>query len=113
MSATITTNNHVRPMVAYYELPAGELETFDYVPEDGRYDERFVCYRGEWHDVHDSVRIDVAPEHTPFGHNVAADSPLASWHSVATDSVWTATVFKLATDKYGDDGVIVGSYVAD
>lgn len=107
----VTTNNHRRTLVTYWELTVTESEEFDYVTdEDDRYVPRFVRAYGNVYDTHDVQRISVAPRHEPFGFNVAADSPLASWHGIATESAFSGTVFRFINDEDGaDDAVIVGS----
>jgi hypothetical protein len=111
MTMNITTNNHRRELVSFAELPESARSDFDYVAEDDYYSPRFVQYRGSWHDVSDVQAITVAPSHTPFGYNVEADNPLAKWHGIATDSFFSAVVFRYVEDSYSDF-VVVGTALA-
>lgn len=125
MSATIRTNGHARPLTYWHALPESAQRALDYArPEsdddDSGYSERFFLYRGEWYDVQDFVRIesDANPSgmRSPFGHVVAADSPLARWDGIATESHWSGVVVRYATDWDGQPDsshVVVGYYVAD
>lgn len=100
----VTTNNHRREVLTFAELTVSEREEFDYVTDDERYSPRFVRAYGNVYDVHDAERITVSPEFTSFGHNVEADSPLASWHGITTETMWSGTVFRLLSGD--DDGFV-------
>mgnify|MGYP003439476254 CR=1 FL=1 len=101
----ITTNNAPRPLVSGCDVPAKIMDSeFDYVDDDDKYSERFFCYRGSWYDLHEFVRIRPRADAVGFEHGVDADSPLASWHAIQTDSYFSAIVIRLADD----DRVIVG-----
>ena len=126
--AAVITNGHIRELVPFNNLPDEVKGDFDYVHMDERWDDRFVRYGGEWHDVMDAQRIDVTPSDpnirtriVAFGFNVAETSPLNGWDAIATTSVWTGTVFRwmtdseayerdLLNDRYGY--IICGRYVA-
>lgn len=104
----VTTNNHRRPLLMLVDLTPLEREKFDYVTEDESFSPRFVRAYGSVHDVADVQRIVVSPTFQPFGFNVKADSELAKWHGIATESAFSATVFRWTTDANGDDAVVVG-----
>ena len=119
--AAVITNGHIRPLQPFNLLPVEAQGDFDYVKSDERWDDRFVLYRGAWHDTQDAQRISVAPEHLVFGFSVHKDHPLAAWDAIATDSVWSGTAFRYMTDTEAFDRdllndrwgyIIVGRYVA-
>ena len=121
--ATVITNNHIRPLVDWTDLPNEVKADFDYMEqrEEDIYQTRFVKYLGVWYDVLDVQTIAVAPAHTPYGFNVHADHPLAGWAGIATTSHWSGTCFRWPTedevsqyDLYASeyDYIIVGRYVA-
>lgn len=104
---TITTNHRPRLLLCLDDLPEQARAEFDYVGGDDS--ARFVKAYGSWWDVYDSQRIrvwDGTPNLGVIG--TSADSPLAAWHSAITHSYWTATVFRLVDDEYGDPCVVVG-----
>ena len=118
MSARVTTNNHRRPLLCASDLTEAEYSEFDHYVDRDDYSARFVRAYGSVHDVHDVQRIVIRrPGRREvgdwYGDNVDPSSLLASWHGVATDSMWTATVFRLVTDDYGDETAVVGRYIAD
>jgi len=119
MGARVVTNHHIRRLRSWQDLPADARPDFDYVEEDERWSDRFVEYRGAWHDVMDAQ---VLGDGRPFGWPIAPDSPLQGWNAAASDSAWTATIFRWPTeveifrhDLYSDrDGyIIVGRYISD
>jgi hypothetical protein len=111
MSMEIITNWQPRDMHALHELPAKKQAWFDYVGEDDAYTPRFVQYRGEWHDTHDTQTIDpVKPgEYTGYvgwGVKVHPGSPLCLFDSVESDSFFSGLLFRFV----GEDQVVVGRY---
>lgn len=95
----IKTNNHPRDLVSLWELPENiRREDFDHISEDdGAY--RFVQYRGSWYDVNDTQVI--GHDHRMgWGFPVDSDSPLAAWDHIATDSAFSAVVFRYPTEHY-------------
>ena len=128
---TITTNNHSRDLLAWYDLPTEARADFDYLREDmgeladdwsdDAYAPRFFRYRGAWYDVQDFVLIesDINPSgmRAPFAHVVERGSELAQWDGIATDSYFSATVVRYARDEWGDgldpESVIVGTWSAE
>jgi hypothetical protein len=108
----ITTNGHRRDLLTLADLSLAEREEFDYVDTDTAHTPRFVRAYGNVYDVHDAQAITVSPYHTAFGFNVAPDSPLASWHGIATESAFSGTVFRLLSGD--DDGfVVIGHTYSD
>lgn len=118
--AQVVTNGRMRYLVCWHEVPAGVRERdFDYVEGDERYDARFVFAYGSWHDVWDAQTIHVAPDYRALQVNVSADSPLAGWDRIATESHWFGVVFKMPSQQEAsqkgmdaDECVIVGRYLA-
>lgn len=104
----VTTNNHRRSLLTYWDLTPTEREEFHGADDDG-HDARYVRAYGNVYDTGDVQRIVVAPRFEPFGFNVAEDSPLATWHGIATESAFSGTVFRMVTDDHDDTTVIVGS----
>lgn len=98
----ITSNNHVRDLVAFDQLPESAREVFDYVAEDydERYMARFVQYRGSWFDTGDT-------------EGLAPDAMRAKgWDHYITTSYWDGYVFGyFDTDgEPYDDGVRIGHF---
>lgn len=109
--AAVITNGHIRPLVAWVDLPDEVKADFDYL--DRSYSDaevpRFVRYLGSWHDMFDAQTIAVAPAHTPYGFNVHPAHPLAGWNGIATTSHWTGTTFRFPTEEEAYDKDIQGS----
>ena len=103
----IKTNWQRRPMQCLQDLPASAAKDFDYVDDDCS--ARFVQYKGIWHDVYDTQRIepDQGSQH-PIGWamRVHPGSPLCLFDSIESDSYFSGTLFKLVDD----DCVIVARY---
>jgi hypothetical protein len=118
---TVTTNHHIRPLLAVYELAPNEITTFglEYIEEEESYSSRLFRYRGWVYDINEFTRIckQSAQLHDPLAYNsfatrVEDDSPLVGWDGEQSDSFFSGIVVKLVTDIFGDEGVIVGSYYA-
>ena len=118
MSMQIITNWKPRDLMALHELPAEKQEWFDYV-EDDAYTPRFVQYKGEWHDTHDTQTIDpVKPDedtngtanggkgYVGWGVRVHPGSPLCLFDSVESDTFFSGLLFRFV----GEDQVVVGRY---
>lgn len=126
---TLKTNHHVRPLVAWIDLPESARPDFEYViaTDDGTppaawpdeaYTPRFVLYRGSWYDVHEFQRISRESSrvrdplaYSAFGITVSDDSPIAWWDGAQTESAFSAVVVKWAADEWGEPGseyVVVG-----
>ena len=130
---SVTTNNHVRDLVSYADLPADAREEFNYIlPDvfgdydgwqdapDVVYDGRFFNYRGDWYDANDFVVIEseINPPgmRRSFAHTVPRGHELARWAGIAADSMGTAVVMRWGTDWSGMvdyETVVVGYWVAD
>lgn len=109
MSMQIITNWVPRNMRALYELPAKKRAWFDYVEEDDSYTPRFVQYKGEWYDVHDSQRIEPdngRQQRMGWAMRVHPGSPLCLFDSVESDSFFSGLLFRFV----GEDQVVVGRY---
>ena len=91
----ITTDHKFRDLISWNDLPAKQQKEFDYIADEDRYCLRFVQYRGEWHDAHDTQRICLETS-GPMGweRRVAPDSPFATWHTIAGDSFFSGLVFR-------------------
>lgn len=88
----VTTNHRARELKAWNELPVTvAVDDFLYVDEEDRWDPRFVRYRGSWYDVMDSQGITTD---APHAFMVTADSELAAWDGITTDSMWSGVVFR-------------------
>lgn len=134
---SITTNNHVRDLVSWNDLPSDDVRgEFAYVmagldpddgltedgegPEDLCYTPRFFDYRGDWYDTNEFVVIEseINPPgmRRPFAHTVPQGHELGRWAGIATDSHSTAVVIRWGADWSGMvdyKTVVVGYYVAD
>ena len=105
----IITNWVPRNMLALHELPTKHREFFDYVDEHDVCTPRFVQYRGEWHDVFDTQRIEPdTGRQNPMGWaiRVHPGSPLCLFDSVESDSFFSGVLYRLV----GEDQVVVGRY---
>jgi len=102
----IITNNKPRPLACLAELPDNVRADFDYV-ENYDLSYRFVQYLGHWYDVLDAQFITREARY-PMGWAmvVCETSPLASWHSIVSETFFSGVLFRLV----GDDEVIVGRY---
>lgn len=93
----ITTNNHERPLLAYYELTEKQRRDVDYM---GALDEsnpdhltdRFFIFRGSTWDTHEFER--------------ASGEDLKAWHGVQGTSYFDAVVLRFKDGDFG--GVVVG-----
>ena len=103
----IITNWKYRPLQCLQDMPEGVRADFDYITDE--YEPRFVNYRGVWHDVYDTQRIepDNGRAH-PMGWAVRVHpgSPLALFDSVESDTFFSGTLYRLGPD----DTVMVGRY---
>jgi hypothetical protein len=91
---TVTTNNHIRPLVSWHDISENSRGWFDYLDDDARHDYRLVAYRGAYYDVFDMMR---APE------------PLSAsgWHGYSSDTYFSGIVVRLNDDA---ESVVVGCY---
>ena len=103
----IITDWKFRPLQCLADLPEKARADFDYI--DDEYSPRFVCYRGVWHDCHDTQRIepDSSRAH-PMGWSmrVHPGSPLALFDAIESDSYFSGTLFRFDAD----DKVMCGRY---
>ena len=92
----ITTNNHAIPLLSGYELTAKERAELDYVDDAEMADahDRFFRYRGGIYDTQQFTRIDVHPNHSPFGTSVPRSDPMARWDGIQTDSFFSGVVIR-------------------
>ena len=108
----IVTNNVPRDVVTWHDVPEKIAKSdFDYVPEDDRYSERFVCYRGWWYDLGDMQAIKRWPNNPPVidgNVRVNDDSPFAKWDMVHGDSYFSGVLFRYVND--GFDQVVCATY---
>lgn len=105
----ITTDNKPRVLVCWHDIPYEVRRDFEYIDNDDRYSERFVKYKGEWYDAHDTQRIGISSTHDfPMGWAmyVEPDDPLAQWHAILTVTFFSGIVFRFCDEN----GVIVGCY---
>jgi hypothetical protein len=102
----ITSTYKAKPLLMLCDLPKKAQSEFDYVNADD-YSARFVKYRDAYYDVHDTQRITVH-DGSPMGWAmvVPADSPLAKWHAVVSETYFSGVLFRLDSE----DNVICGSY---
>lgn len=82
MSLTIKTNNHSRPLLTRWEVPADVLaREFEWTdPEDPG---SFFRYRGVWYELSEFMR---APDHLP------------GWDGFHSDSAFSGVAVRLAED---------------
>lgn len=92
----VTTNNRVRALDCYAELPESARADFDYVDPEEHYTPRFVQYKGEWIDTGDAERC---PESIGAG----------KWHGMRSDSFFSAVVWRFVDDF---EYVVVGTAIA-
>lgn len=103
----IITNNKPRPLACLADLPAKVRADFDYVEDE--LDARFAQYLGHWYDVFDAQFITREARY-PMGWAmvVCETSPLASWHSIVSETYFSGVLFRWGAE----DTVIVGRYFA-
>ncbi len=105
----IITNWVPRNLVALCDMPEKARRDFDYLTEDEVYSERFVQYKGEWIDAHDTQRIhaDVG-ENSPvgWGMRVHPGSPLCLFDAIIGDSYFSGTLIRFVND----DQVVIARY---
>lgn len=104
----ITTDNKPRCLMSWHEIDAKSQPDFEYIDNVERYNERFVKYKGEWYDTHDTQALTAEGLKFPMGWamHVEPDSPLAKWHTIQSDSFFSGIVFRFVDDLC----VIVGRY---
>lgn len=110
----ITTDNKRRDLVAWLDIPQQwRITEGESIYGDDLLDEEWDSYSphwvkayGTWHKAYDVQRIVREYSNWSIGHFfVAADSPLAAWSGIATESHFCGVVYKYLID---DDQVIVG-----
>lgn len=105
----IITNWQARPLQCLADMPEKKRADFDYIESDDEYSPRFVCYRGEWHDVFDTQRIEPdngRAHRVGFAMRVHPGSPLAHFDAIESDTYFSGLLYRLLDD----DSVIVGRY---
>lgn len=107
---TTTTNNVPRELIAFFELPAEVRKDFDYIGPDEHYSPRFVKFKGEYYDVFDTqgIRVQTPGRFVGWDMCVDADSPLADWNAIISESFFSGVLFRFK----GEDHVVVGRYVS-
>lgn len=96
MDITIITNNHPRDLLQWHELTDREKSEFSYTNGDDSTDYRFVRYRGECYDIHDT---EGPPSFAP------------GWDMYISDTFFSGVLFKWLSPKLSvDEQVIVGRY---
>lgn len=104
MKLEIKTNNRVRPLVTFNELPESVRSDFDYCKaKDTPF---FVKVLNHWYDAFDTQRITTEGSY-PMGWavHVEKESPFAGWNAVTSETYWSGVLF-----KFKDEGVVVGCY---
>lgn len=104
----IKTDHKYRPLKALCELPEKAAKDFEYVDEND-WSRRFVQYKGEWYDTHDTQRITTESYRMGWDMPVAKDHILAKWDAILSETFFSAMVFKFSEDW---ESVIVGRYYA-
>lgn len=95
MGYELITSSHVYTLRSLCEMPEKIRADFDYVYDE--HEPRFVCYRGEWYDVHDTQRIE--PDNgrvhrMGWAMRVHPGEPLASYDGIMTDSYFSGVAFR-------------------
>lgn len=104
----ITTNNHPRELISFFDLPENARSDFDYVTDDAQYEFRFVSYKGNFYDTYDTQRISVdCGQYMGWTMAVEKDSPLSKWNAVISESYFSGVLF-----RFIDDSVTCGSYTS-
>ena len=113
---TITTNGHVRELLAYSDLTALERDQFNYIAgdENEHYTPRFFRYRGYAYDVHEFSRIYPRGEIRP-GDVITflPGSPLAEWSAAQPDSYFSGVLIRYTniwSESEFDNTIVVGSW---
>ena len=104
----ITTDNKMRWLEPFYDLPEKWQKEFDYVDLGDQDSPRFVKYKGQFYDAVDTQRIVTDRDRADrmgWAMYVDATDPLAAWHTVASDSFFSWMVFRFSEDF---DKVVVG-----
>ena len=99
---TITTNNHKRDLLYWYDLTDKERAEFDWIDQDETEDFEFFRYKGWTYCMADFMRI----EH----HN---DKEFSSWDGYSGDSFFSGVLVKYPREEWGDidtESIIVGWY---
>lgn len=103
----IITNWQARPLQCLADMPEKIRADFDYIEDEFNY--RFVCYRGEWHDAHDTQRIEPdngRAHRMGWAMFVHPGSPLAHFDAIESESYFSGLLYRFVDD----DSVIVGRY---
>ena len=106
----IYCNWQPRELVAITDIPHKHLPQFDYIEPEQELDYRFVFYRGQWHDAHDTQQIVVGPSTSPpmgWAMRVHPTSKLAEFHAIISESFFSGVLFKFLPDNK----VIVAHYM--
>ncbi len=86
----IVSNYQPRNLIAFYDMPVHDQDNFEYTKEEDFYQDRFVCYKGQFYDVFESI----------------CSSKLSDgWESIEITSAFSGIVFKVNIDT---DQVICG-----
>ena len=93
MTVNITTNNHARRVIDWFELSDKEREEFDWLEAPEESGEVFVRYRQQVYAVSEFMRIGDA---------------FPTWVGYRADSAFSGTLIRFANDP---DYVVMGSYV--
>lgn len=112
MSYSLRTNNKPHPLVSFFDLPKRARADFDYVDEDDHYSERFVMYRGQWYDTHDTQQIepDSGRVHRMgWAMRVHPGEPLARFDAWIGDSYFSGVAFRFVDDG---DAVVCATIIS-
>jgi hypothetical protein len=108
MKLTIKTNNHARELIPFADMPEKARKDFDYVVGDDEYTPRFFCYRGEWYDVDEFVRIVARKDYRGgFAYCADDDSALLRWDGIQTDTYFSGVVVRYVGDDA--DAIVCGT----
>lgn len=108
----ITTDNKMRWLEPFYDLPEKWQKEFDYVKPEDQDSPRFVKYKGQFYDAWDTQRIVTDRDRADrmgWAMYVDAADPLAAWHTIASDSFFSGMVFRF--NEYSEK-VVVGVYTS-
>ena len=109
MGYHLITNMQPRALQCLEDLPEKTRAEFDYIDESDAYSPRFVQYRGEWYDTHDTqgIRVTRRPgDYVGWYVTCHPGEPFAHFDAIITDSYFSGIVFRFV----GDDSCIVGRF---
>lgn len=107
-SLIVTTNNRVRELVSYNDLPPEVRSDFPYMLDENnnQWEPAFVKYAGQWYDTNDVESL-----HS-FTSSLRFDFRALGWSGIVSESFFSGLLF-CNFDREGNylgDGIIVGRY---